>query len=65
MQESDGKTAFMNAARSGRAEAVDLLAEREGDTKTTRGWCGFPPGTAALGVAEKMARTAIASILSG
>ena len=65
MQESDGKTAFMNAARNGHAEAVSLLAERERDMKTTRRWCGFPPGTAALGVAEKTGRTAIASILSG
>ena len=28
--ESDGKTAFMRAARNGHAEAVNLLAEREG-----------------------------------
>ena len=55
----------MHAAEKGHAACVELLAEREGDMKTTRGWLGFPPGTTALGVAEKMARTAIASILSG
>ena len=65
MQESDGRTAFMNAARNGHAEAVDLLAERERDMKTTRRWCGFPPGTAALDIAKREGRTAIASILSG
>ena len=65
MQESDGKTAFMNAARNGHAEAVRLLKAKERDMKTTRRWNGFPPGTTALDVAEKTARTAIASILSG
>ena len=65
MQESDGKTAFMRAARNGRAEAANLLAERERDMKTTREWFGYLPGTTALGVAEKMARTEIISILSG
>ena len=65
MQESDGKTAFMRAARNGHAEAVNLLAEREGDMTTARKWWGFPPGTTALGVAKKMGRTAIAPILSG
>ena len=64
MQESDGKTAFMNAARNGHAEAVDLLAEREGGMKTAREWFGCLPGTTALGVAKKMGRTAIVSILS-
>ena len=65
MQESDGKTAFMNAAHTGHAEAVSLLAEREGDMKTTRRWFGYLPGTAALDAAEKMGHTAIVSILSG
>ena len=58
-------TAPMHAAEKGHATCVELLAERERDMKTTRRWCGFPPGTTALDVAEKMARTAIASILSG
>ena len=55
----------MHAAEKGHATCVELLAERERDMKATREWDGFPPGTAALGVAEKTARTAIASILSG
>ena len=65
MQESDSKTALMSAARNGHAEAVDLLAERERDMKTAREWWGFPPGTAALNIAKREGRTAIASILSG
>ena len=55
----------MHAAEKGHATCVELLAEREADMKTARRWDGFPSGTAALGVAEKMARTGIASILSG
>ena len=55
----------MHAAEKGHATCVKLLAEREGGMKTARGWCGFPPDTTALGVAEKTGRTAIASILSG
>ena len=55
----------MHAAEKGHATCVELLAEKEEGMKTTREWCGFPPGTAALGVAEKMGRTAIASIPSG
>ena len=55
----------MFAAYWNNLECARLLAERERDMKTTRAWNGFPSGTTALGVAEKMARTAIASILSG
>ena len=65
MQDNQGWTALMFAAYWNNLECARLLAEREGDMKTTRRWCGFPPGTAALGVAEKMARTDIVSILSG
>ena len=60
MQESDGKTALMRAARNGHAEAVSLPVEKEEGMKTTREWNGFPPGSTALGVAEKTGRTAIA-----
>ena len=63
--ESDGRTALMNAARNGHATCVSLLAEREKDMKTTREWFGYPPGTAALGVAKERSHTAIVSILSG
>ena len=55
----------MHAAEKGHATCVELLAEREKDMKTTRRWFGYLPGSTALGVAEKTARTAIASILSG
>ena len=65
MRDKDGWTALMFAAYWNNLECVKLLAEREKDMKTTRRWFEFPPGTAALGVAEKMGRTAIASILSG
>ena len=65
MQNSDGWTALMFATYNNRLGCVRLLAERERDMKTTRKWFGYLPGTAALGVAKKMARTAIASILSG
>ena len=64
MQESDGETAFMNAARNGLQKQWTSL-RRGRDMKTTRGWFGYLPGTAALGVAEKMGRTEIASVLSG
>ena len=65
MQESDGKTALMSAARNGHAEAVSLPAEKEEGMKTTRRWCGLPPGTTALDIARWKGRTGIASILSG
>ena len=55
----------MHAAEKGHAACVELLAERERDMKTTRGWFGYLPGTTALGVAKEMGRTGIASILSG
>ena len=58
-------SAPMHAAEKGHATCVELLAEREKDMKTARRWVGYLPGTTALGVAEKMGRTAIASILSG
>ena len=65
MQDNQGWTALMFAAYWNNLECARLLAEREGDMKTTRKWFEFPPGTTALGVAKKMGRTAIVSILSG
>ena len=53
----------MHAAEKGHATCVELLAERERGMKTTRKWFGYPPGTAALDIAEKMGRTAIVSLL--
>ena len=65
MQDGWDWSAPMHAAEKGHATCVDLLAEREGGMKTARRWFGYLPGTAALGVAKKTGRTAIASILSG
>ena len=65
MRDKNGWTALMFATYNNRLGCVRLLAERERDMKTTRKWFGYLPGTAALGVAKKMGRTAIASILSG
>ena len=65
MRDSWDWTAPMHTAEKGHATCVKLLAEREGGMKTARGWCGFPPGTTALGVAEKTGYKEIASILSG
>ena len=58
-------SALTHAAEKGHATCVELLAERERDMKTTREWCGFPPGTTALDIAEKKGYKEIASILSG
>ena len=55
----------MHAAEKGHATCVELLAERERGMKTTRRWCGLPPGTTALDIAKERSHTAIASILSG
>ena len=65
MQDESGWTALMFAAYWNNLECARLLAERERDMKTTRRWFGYPPGTAALGVAKREGRTAIVSILSG
>ena len=65
MRDDRSWTALMQAAQGGHTECVRLLAERERDMKTTHKWNWFPPGTAALDIAEKTGRTAIASILSG
>ena len=55
----------MHAAEKGHATCVELLAEREGDMKTTRRWFGCLPGTTALDIAKRKGRTEIVSILSG
>ena len=65
MQNDYGRTALMVAAEKGHATCVELLAERERDMKTTRRWCGLPPGTTALDIAKERSHTEIISILSG
>ena len=64
MQESDGKTAFMSAARNG-LQKQRTSSQRGRGTRRLLVDEWILHGTAALGVAKKTGRTAIASILSG